>query len=163
MPSTKLQSEVSRFWEIDPTLKQYPVFLKNFITLKYKDMLKETLEEYTRSSEFVRIFPWKGCDIYNKYFESKRASNVFLYKALFTEEILPIKIQNFSEVFKSLQRAERISNQGSKTPGKVNIRIKKNIIATKKWINDLSQVWILFYKVVLWLFPFSLNFRRQKK
>ena len=42
--------------------------LKRFSTLKHKDLLKESLMEYTRRGNFIRIYPAKGTDCYDPYF-----------------------------------------------------------------------------------------------
>jgi hypothetical protein len=42
-----------------------------------------------RKNEFVRIFPCRGSEIYDKYFVTPRPSNKFLYKYMFTDDIIP--------------------------------------------------------------------------
>jgi hypothetical protein len=37
--------------------------------LKNKEILKETVQEYERRGNFVRIYPAPGCEIYEKYFQ----------------------------------------------------------------------------------------------
>lgn len=69
--------------------------------MKNKEILKETISEYHRSDDFVRLYPSKGCNKYNKFFCNKRNSNVFIYKALFTEDILPLEPQDFPETVAS--------------------------------------------------------------
>lgn len=36
---------------------------------KYKDILREALAENSRKGNFVRIYPSKGSEVYDKYFE----------------------------------------------------------------------------------------------
>jgi hypothetical protein len=52
---------------------------------RIQEVYKETYEEYTRRGNFVRIFPSKGSDIYNKFFITQRALNKELYCLLFEE------------------------------------------------------------------------------
>ena len=57
-------------------------------TQKFRNILKETLEEQGRIGSFVRIFPAKGCDIYNTFFKTRRVSNQALYYALYVEMMI---------------------------------------------------------------------------
>lgn len=59
--------------------------------LKFRDILYETVLEYNRSGEFVRIFPCKGSKAYEKYFSGvfgTRMLNRLVHKALFTNEVM---------------------------------------------------------------------------
>jgi hypothetical protein len=42
--------------------------LKRLSQLKNKDILKETLTEYSRRGNFIRIYPAKGTECYDVYF-----------------------------------------------------------------------------------------------
>lgn len=42
--------------------------LKRLCQLKNRDILKETLTEYSRRGNFIRIYPAKGTDCYDIYF-----------------------------------------------------------------------------------------------
>ena len=44
-------------------------------TLKYKDYIKETVNEYQKTSNFVRIYPAKNSDIYDCFFSGPRPIN----------------------------------------------------------------------------------------
>jgi hypothetical protein len=60
--------------------------------LKFRDIVYETVLEYNRRGEFVRIFPSKSSKMYEKYFSGvfgTRMLNRLLHKVLFTSEILP--------------------------------------------------------------------------
>ena len=60
--------------------------------LKFRDVLYETVQEYNRCGEFIRIFPCKGSKPYEKYFSGvfgTRMLNRILHKVLFTNELLP--------------------------------------------------------------------------
>lgn len=61
--------------------------------MKFKDILYETLEENSWWGNYVWIYPAKGSEIYDKYFTGPRPYNKFLYKCLFTDEIIPLSLQ----------------------------------------------------------------------
>ena len=59
--------------------------------MKFRDILYDTVMEYNRCNEFVRIFPCKGSKPYEKYFSGvfgTRMLNRLVHKALFTSEVL---------------------------------------------------------------------------
>ena len=56
--------------------------------LKFRDILTETVNEYNRRGEFVRIFPSKNSKIYDRFF-MKSCLNKIIHKALFTSEVIP--------------------------------------------------------------------------
>lgn len=62
--------------------------LKKASTFRYKEYIRETLAEYSRRGNFIRIYPSKGSDMYDPFFLGPRTYNKAIYKALFTEEIL---------------------------------------------------------------------------
>jgi hypothetical protein len=39
--------------------------MKRAANLKYREYIRETLLEYQRRGNFVRIYPAKGCEIYD--------------------------------------------------------------------------------------------------
>ena len=45
--------------------------LKRLANLKNKDVLRESLNEMKRQGNFVCIYPSKGCEEYDKYFDGK--------------------------------------------------------------------------------------------
>lgn len=50
---------------------------------QYKDMLRDTLEEYSRREHFLRLYPSSHSNNYDQYFASPRAENKWLYSVLF--------------------------------------------------------------------------------
>lgn len=84
---------------MDRILDEYPdefghmeEALKKATMLKYRDILNETVIEYNRSGEFIRIFPCRHSKPYEKYFSGAfgtRMLNRIVHKVLFTNEILP--------------------------------------------------------------------------
>lgn len=60
--------------------------------LKFRDVLNETVIEFNRMGEFVRIFPSRHSKPYEKFFSGlfgTRMLNRIIHKVLFTNEILP--------------------------------------------------------------------------
>ena len=60
--------------------------------MKYRDTVLETVQEYNRCGQFVRIFPCKHSKPYEKYFSGvygTRMLNRLIHKILFTNEVLP--------------------------------------------------------------------------
>ena len=65
--------------------------VKRASMLKFRDILYETVLEYNRCNEFVRIFPCKGSKPYEKFFSGvfgTRMLNRLIHKTLFTSEVL---------------------------------------------------------------------------
>lgn len=87
-----IETELVRYLQYDPSLAAYKNVLKKLIPLKCKEILKQALLENSRRGNFIRIYPSKGTDVYDKYFKSVRPYNVFLYKCLYSDEILPMNL-----------------------------------------------------------------------
>ena len=73
------------FGHLSDTLKKATLF-------KYKEIIAETLAENARKGAFVRIYPSRGSNCWDQYFQSSRPLNKLLYRVLYTEEILVKKI-----------------------------------------------------------------------
>ena len=58
---------------------------KKEINSKFREVLRETLEEESRCGHFIRIYPSKGSNCYDEFFSSPRPLNTNLYKALYIE------------------------------------------------------------------------------
>lgn len=54
---------------------------------KFREELKDTLMEYSRRGNFVRIYPSQGSDIYDKYFVKAKYVNTFIYNSLYGEAL----------------------------------------------------------------------------
>lgn len=54
--------------------------------IRTKEALRDTLEEYERRSHFLRLYPAKGCECYDKYFAVVRMINKAMQMELFGEE-----------------------------------------------------------------------------
>ena len=67
--------------------------------MKFKEILRDALGENSRKGNFVRIYPAKGAEMYDKYFAGPRPYNRFLQKCLYSDEIIPMDI--ISEVVES--------------------------------------------------------------
>lgn len=73
--------------------------LKKAANLKYKEYLKETVLENTRKGYFVRIYPARGSDMYDPFFQHPRPYNKVINKVLFSDEVVKNygKLQIFSQ------------------------------------------------------------------
>jgi hypothetical protein len=78
---------------IDPTDEFYSVKtqLAKAAGIKIKDELKETIEENNRKGNYSRVYPSKGCEFYDCFFQGIKPINKLLVKYLFTEDIVPMK------------------------------------------------------------------------
>ena len=56
--------------------------------LKFRDIISETVSEFTRKGNFVRIFPARNSKLYDKYFGGQKPLNKIIYKVLFSNEVL---------------------------------------------------------------------------
>lgn len=52
---------------------------------RYRDMVRETLEEQERRGNFLRIFPSKGTNYYDQFFLQQRNFNKFVYNSIYVE------------------------------------------------------------------------------
>ena len=62
--------------------------IKRAANCRYREYIRETLAEYQRLGNFVRIYPAKGSDQYDHLFYGARPYNKVMYKALYTDELL---------------------------------------------------------------------------
>lgn len=91
------------------------------LQLKYKDALRETLQENFRKGGFLRIYPSKNSNIYDAYFQqagqktaqvppqtsssnvsaqmASKLSNKILHKLLYSEELIPYQNQLIMKKF----------------------------------------------------------------
>lgn len=53
--------------------------------LRLREFVRDTLEEQTRQTRFVRIYPSLGSDSYDQFFESPRPVNSYVYNVLYVE------------------------------------------------------------------------------
>ena len=60
--------------------------------MKFKEVLRDALGEYQWKGNFVWIYPAKGSDMYDRFFTGTWPYNRFLYKCLYTDEIVPQQI-----------------------------------------------------------------------
>jgi len=67
--SHQIQTYIERFVNENPV--EYSPFLeplKKAANLKYKEYLRETALENTRRGYFLRIYPGRGCEMYDPFF-----------------------------------------------------------------------------------------------
>ena len=63
--------------------------LKSSCHLKFRDIISETVSEFNRKGNFVRIYPARNSKLYDKYFGASKALNKIVYKTLYSNTILP--------------------------------------------------------------------------
>jgi len=66
--------------------------------LKHRDLIHETVSEFGRRGNFVRIYPAQGSKIYDKFFTSCKPLNKIIYKTLFSNEIIDYKSSRDDEL-----------------------------------------------------------------
>lgn len=54
-----------------------------------KELVKDSVAENFRKSNFIRIYPTRTSNIYDKYFSQTKPINLLLHKCLFTDEVIP--------------------------------------------------------------------------
>lgn len=62
-----------------------PTLKKDSVPKKYREILRETLEEQERRGHFIRIYPSKGTNFFDQFFTTPRPLNQYLYKAIYID------------------------------------------------------------------------------
>jgi len=62
--------------------------MKNSCILKHKEIVLESLREFQRKGNYIRIFPGKNSNMYDQYFQGVRSINRILYKVLYSSKLL---------------------------------------------------------------------------
>lgn len=92
----------------------YEEALKRSCMLKFRDYLYETVYEYNRRGDFVRIFPCKGSKPYERFFcgaFGTRMLNRLVHKALFSSEVLLYeKMMKGKDKVEANQKINKISD-----------------------------------------------------
>jgi len=67
-----------------------PLFepLKKAANLKYKEYIKETVLEASRKGQYIRIYPGRGSDMYDNFFQHPRPYNKIIHKVLYSDEVV---------------------------------------------------------------------------
>jgi hypothetical protein len=60
--------------------------IKQAALLKYRDIVHETIGEFSRRGNYVRIYPAKNSYKYDQYFQGSRPLNKMLYKVFFSQD-----------------------------------------------------------------------------
>jgi hypothetical protein len=127
----EIDAELLRYLQYDPTLAPHRNLIKKIIPMKFKEVLKTALEENSRCGNFIRIYPAEGTNIYDKYFKSVRPYNVFLYKCLYTNEIIPAGISeqiwdDSESIASNPQTVEDENEEFNSSQNLLKSKIKKN-------------------------------------
>ena len=62
--------------------------------MKFRDLISDTVAEFTRMQNFCRIYPARNSKLYDKYFSSNKSLAKITYKVLHTAEIVPFGIKS---------------------------------------------------------------------
>ena len=62
--------------------------------MRNKDIIRETLMEYERKGEFVRIYPARGAQYYEKFLHHQKPIQRFIHKFLFEDDVVPRRLNN---------------------------------------------------------------------
>lgn len=95
--------------------------IRKAATLRFRDTIAETVQEYNRCGNFVRIFPCKNSKPYEKYLSGvygTRMLNRLLHKVLFTSELLPYDRNSRNIEDSNMDGVER----RTKTEGKKDLK-----------------------------------------
>ena len=63
--------------------------MKSAMGLRYRDLIGETVQEFSRMENFCRIYPARNSKLYDKFFSGHKQLNKLLYKVFYTGEVLP--------------------------------------------------------------------------
>ena len=63
--------------------------MKNCSQLRFREIIAETVHEFSRMENFCRIFPARNSKLYDKYFSGQKPLNKILYKVFYTTEVIP--------------------------------------------------------------------------
>lgn len=136
---------------------------------KFQEIFKETLEEYERKGQFLRIYPAKGCEHYERFFSHLRPNNKALFKFLFTDLLeidasVPIPIKNdplkekkpedkngiiFDDVFyeyvsRLTHALKTLPEENLKQEWKINL---ENFVTHAFWLSPLRQSGLIWQQV----------------
>ena len=93
---------------------------------KHRQAIVDTVEEATRMVNFVRIYPSRGCDVYDKFFTTPRAANkavfMYLYMGIESEE-RPVKASPTNEIYdvRSIEKEAEKNEKSDKEKSKLVI------------------------------------------
>lgn len=89
-----------------------PLVKKEKFSVRNYAILKDTLEEFTRRSKFLRIYPAKNSNYYNQFFTELRPLNTYIYNMLFND-IMEEREINTEETYQNSQNKYRPSTINS--------------------------------------------------
>ena len=56
--------------------------------LRFRELIAETVHEFSRMENFCRIFPARNSKLYDKFFSGQKPLNKILYKVFYTNEVI---------------------------------------------------------------------------
>ena len=85
--------------------------LKSCTQLRFRDLIAETVHEYSRMENFCRIYPARNSKLYDKFMSGHKSLNKILYKVLYTSEILSYERTAEKSAHPIPSKAQAILNQ----------------------------------------------------
>jgi tubulin polyglutamylase TTLL5 len=111
---------------------------------KFQEHLRDTLEQYERRGHFIRIYPAKGTDYYDNFFQPPKMVNKAMYKVLFNDatgkktptiENLPAITESKSPNRRFTQKSRQYSDEKAPRPEKIVLT------ADDILIEYISRIW----------------------
>jgi hypothetical protein len=107
-------------------LRKKPNYMQS---AKFIEHLRDTYEQYERRGHFLRLYPCKGSDYYDQFFQPCKMVNKALYKALFAEltgkktpapsEVPPPVAESKSPLRRVMQKSRNFSEDKPSRPEKI--------------------------------------------
>lgn len=123
-------------------LRKKPNYMQS---LKFIEHLRDTYEQYERRGHFLRLYPAKGTDYYDLFFQPSKMVNKALYKALFSEvqgkktpipsDLPPVTQETRYPLRQLKQKSRNFSEEKSTRPEKI-ILTADDIL-----IEYVSRIW----------------------
>ena len=84
--SKELEKEINAFAAEAPSEDIF--MIKKLSKLKNKEIIREIIYEYEWKGNFVWIYPSRGGEVYEKFFQHQRQIQKYIHRCLFGEEII---------------------------------------------------------------------------
>ena len=118
---------------------------------RFQEHLRDTLEQYERRGHFVRIYPAKGTDYYDIFFQPTKIVNKAMYKVLFSDsngkqtpaaENLPSITESKSPNRRLVQKSRNYSEEKPEKESQKETKPEKIVLtADDILIEYISRIW----------------------
>lgn len=123
-------------------LRKKPNYMQS---LKFIEHLRDTYEQYERRGHFLRLYPAKGTDYYDQFFQPCKMVNKAIYKALFSEvqgkktpitsDLPPVTQETRYPLRQLKQKSRNFSEEKNSRPDKIVLT------ADDILIEYVSRIW----------------------